>query len=108
MGRTDLRWGQQSLGWRKWNLDEIVIDAGCGSGLTKFLARRVPRRKVYGVDIDSNMIKKRQKGILRNSVATVNNDISYVSEEPKYNIRKHLDEITIRVRETRYRNSMKS
>lgn len=31
-------------------------------------------------------------GISRNSVGTVNNDISYVSEEPKYNIRKYVDE----------------
>jgi hypothetical protein len=26
-------WGQQVLDWRKWHGDEIVIDAGCGSGL---------------------------------------------------------------------------
>jgi ubiquinone/menaquinone biosynthesis C-methylase UbiE len=27
------KWGQQVLDWRKWYGDEIVIDAGCGSGL---------------------------------------------------------------------------
>jgi len=31
-------------------------------------------------------------GISWNSVGTVNNDISYVREEPKYNIRKYVDE----------------
>jgi trans-aconitate 2-methyltransferase len=43
----------------KWHGNEIVMDAGCGSGLlTKDLAKRVPRGKVYTVDIDSNMIKQ--------------------------------------------------
>ena len=27
------RWGQQVLEWRKWNGNETVMDAGCGSGL---------------------------------------------------------------------------
>ncbi len=53
------RWGQQVLEWRKWHGNEIVMDAGCGPGLlTKDLAKRVPRGKVYAVDIDSNMIKQ--------------------------------------------------
>lgn len=53
------RWGRQVLGWRKWIGNEIVMDAGCGSGmLTKELARKVPRGKVYAVDIDSNMIRQ--------------------------------------------------
>jgi trans-aconitate methyltransferase len=53
------RWGQQVLEWRKWHGNESVMDAGCGSGLlTKQLAKKVPRGKVYAVDIDSNMIKQ--------------------------------------------------
>ena len=53
------RWGQQVIKWRKWCGDEIVMDAGCGSGLlTKQLAKKVPRGRVYAVDIDSNMIKQ--------------------------------------------------
>ena len=58
------RWGQQVLEWRKWRGDEIVMDAGCGSGLlTKRLAKRVPRGKVYAVDIDSNMIKQAKNNL---------------------------------------------
>ena len=58
------KWGQQVLEWRKWRGDEIVMDAGCGSGLlTKQLARRVPRGKVYAVDIDSNMIKQAKNNL---------------------------------------------
>jgi trans-aconitate 2-methyltransferase len=53
------RWGQQVLEWRKWYGNEIVMDAGCGTGLlTKELAKKVPRGKVYAVDLDSNMIEQ--------------------------------------------------
>lgn len=53
------QWGQQVLKWRKWNGNEIIMDAGCGSGLlTKLLAKKVPRGKVYAVDIDVNMIRQ--------------------------------------------------
>ena len=58
------RWGQQVLEWREWRGDEIVMDAGCGSGLlTKQLAKKVPRGKVYAVDIDSNMIKQARNNL---------------------------------------------
>jgi trans-aconitate 2-methyltransferase len=58
------RRGQQVLEWRKWNGNETVMDAGCGSGLlTKLLAQKVPRGKVYGVDIDSNMIKQAKSNL---------------------------------------------
>jgi len=53
------RWGQQVLEWRKWNGNETVMDAGCGSGLlTRLLAQKVPRGRIYAVDVDSNMIKQ--------------------------------------------------
>ncbi|MGB8034631.1 MAG: class I SAM-dependent methyltransferase [Nitrososphaeraceae archaeon] len=58
------RWGQQILEWRKWNGDESVMDAGCGSGLiSKLLAQKVPRGKVYAVDVDSNMIRQAKRNL---------------------------------------------
>jgi trans-aconitate 2-methyltransferase len=58
------KWGQQVIKWRKWTGNEIVMDAGCGSGLlTKQLAKQVPRGKVYAVDIDSNMIKQAKNNL---------------------------------------------
>jgi trans-aconitate 2-methyltransferase len=58
------KWGKQVLGLRKWRGDEIVMDAGCASGLlTKQLAKKVPRGKVYAVDIDSNMIKQAKNNL---------------------------------------------
>ena len=40
------------------------MDAACGSGLlTKLLAQRVPRGKVYAVDMDSNMITQAKRNL---------------------------------------------
>jgi trans-aconitate methyltransferase len=58
------KWGLQVLERRKWHGNEIVMDAGCGSGLlTKQIAKKVPRGKVYAVDIDSNMIKRAKSNL---------------------------------------------
>src|ERR671911_2389166 len=58
------KWGQQLLEWRKWHGDEIVMDEGCGSGLlTKQLAKKFPRGKVYAIDIDSNMVRQARKNL---------------------------------------------
>jgi trans-aconitate 2-methyltransferase len=58
------KWGQQVIKWRKWLGNEVVMDAGCGSGLlTKQLAKQVPRGKIYAVDTDSNMIKQAKNNL---------------------------------------------
>ncbi len=57
-----------------------MMDAGCGSGLlTKLLAQRVPRGKVYAVDIDSNMLEQARQNLkdLEN-VELVQSDIADV------------------------------
>lgn len=74
------QWGLQVLKWREWNGKEIVMDAGCGSGLlTKRLAEKVPRGKVYAVDNDINMIRQAKRNLaeLRN-VEIVLTDIAKV------------------------------
>ncbi|MGN6632190.1 MAG: class I SAM-dependent methyltransferase [Nitrososphaeraceae archaeon] len=58
------RWGQQVIKRRQWRGNEIVMDAGCGTGLlTKQLTKQVPRGKVYAVDIDTNMIKQAKNNL---------------------------------------------
>jgi trans-aconitate 2-methyltransferase len=58
------KWGQQVIKRRKWRGDEIVMDAGCGSGLlTKQLAKEVANGKVYAVDVDCNMIKQAKSNL---------------------------------------------
>lgn len=42
--------------------DELVLDAGCGSGrVTAELAERVPRGRVYGVDVSPSMVAHAQQ-----------------------------------------------
>jgi trans-aconitate 2-methyltransferase len=82
------RWGQQILEWRKWNGDETVMDAGCGSGLlSKLLAKKVPRGKVYAVDVDSNMVRQAKRNLkgLEN-VELVESDFAYVKLPTKLDV----------------------
>ena len=57
-------WGQRILERRKWQGDEAVLDAGCGSGRpARILAAKVPRGTVYAVDKDQNMIREAQANL---------------------------------------------
>ncbi len=52
-----LAWALEQLERLPLRGDEIVLDAGCGSGrVTAELARRVPRGRVYGVDVAPSMV----------------------------------------------------
>ena len=53
-------WGRKMLDKRIWNRNEIVLDAGAGSGnLTKLLADKVPHgQKIYAIDADYNMLQQ--------------------------------------------------
>ena len=51
-------WGHEVLERRNWKENEIVLDAGCGSGrITKVISTKVPKGKVFAVDSDLSMIK---------------------------------------------------
>ena len=44
--------------------DEVVLDAGCGSGrVTAELVERVPRGRVYGVDVSRSMVEHAQQAL---------------------------------------------
>ncbi len=52
-------WGRKLIEKRKWIGNEIVMDAGAGSGnLTKILANKVPHGQIYAVDDDPNMVEQ--------------------------------------------------
>jgi trans-aconitate 2-methyltransferase len=52
------RWAAEQLERLGLDGDEVVLDAGCGSGkITAELARRVPRGTVYGVDAAPSMVR---------------------------------------------------
>ncbi len=49
-------WALEQLERLPLNGDEVVLDAGCGSGrVTSELANRLPRGRVYGVDVAPSM-----------------------------------------------------
>jgi trans-aconitate 2-methyltransferase len=51
-----LRWATEQLERLPLRGDETVVDAGCGSGrVTAMLADRLPRGRVYGVDVAPSM-----------------------------------------------------
>jgi trans-aconitate 2-methyltransferase len=51
------QWALEQLEPHEFRGDEIVLDAGCGTGrVTAELGRRVPRGRVYGVDVAPSMV----------------------------------------------------
>ena len=61
---VQLEWGRKLLAKRRWNGNEIVMDAGAGSGnLTRILADKVPNGQVYAVDADANMIQQAKSNL---------------------------------------------
>lgn len=61
---VQLQWGRKLLEKRRWIGNEIVMDAGAGSGnLTRILADKVPTGQVYAVDADSNMVQQAKSNL---------------------------------------------
>jgi trans-aconitate 2-methyltransferase len=53
-----LGWAREQLGRLELSGDEVVLDAGCGSGrVTHLLADLVPRGRVYAVDVAPSMVE---------------------------------------------------
>lgn len=73
-------WGHRVMERRKWEGEEVVLDAGCGSGRpTRILATKVPRGTVYAVDMDESMVSQAQENLrdFRN-VHVIQSDIASV------------------------------
>jgi trans-aconitate 2-methyltransferase len=55
---VQLGWALEQLERLPLRGDEVVLDAGCGSGrVTVELAERLPRGRVYGVDVAPSMVE---------------------------------------------------
>jgi trans-aconitate 2-methyltransferase len=58
------RWAAEQLDRLELSGDEVVLDAGCGSGkITLELARRVPHGTVYAVDAAPSMVAHAQEAL---------------------------------------------
>jgi trans-aconitate 2-methyltransferase len=56
ISEPQLQWAREQLDRLELAGDEVVLDAGCGSGrVTAELARRLPRGRVYAVDVAPSM-----------------------------------------------------
>src|SRR5439155_8593836 len=59
-----LSWAREQLERLELGGDEVVLDAGCGSGrVTALLADRVPHGRVYAVDVAPSMAKHAQEAL---------------------------------------------
>ena len=51
-------WGKKVLGRLRLRGDEVVLDAGCGTGrLTAELLEALPKGRVVGIDVSQNMLR---------------------------------------------------
>lgn len=61
---VQLGWALEQLDRTTLRGDEVVLDAGCGSGrVTAELVRRVPRGRVYGVDVAPSMVEHAREAL---------------------------------------------
>ena len=61
---VQLGWALEQLERLPLRGDEVVVDAGCGSGrVTAELVRRLPRGRVYGVDVSSAMTEHAREAL---------------------------------------------
>jgi trans-aconitate 2-methyltransferase len=57
-------WALEQLERTTFRGDEVVLDAGCGSGrVTAELLRRVPEGRVYGVDVAPSMVEHAREAL---------------------------------------------
>src|ERR1700744_78041 len=65
------RWAAEQLDRLDLAGDEVVVDAGCGSGkITLELIRRVPRGTVYAVDAAPSMVRHTQEAVGDRAIAS--------------------------------------
>ena len=73
-------WAIELLAKRKWNGNEVLIDAGCGSGrVTRIISNILKNGKIYAIDLDQNMIEQAKINLkYKENVIFVNADLSSV------------------------------
>src|SRR5712672_3289987 len=58
-------WGKKVLSRLRLRGDEVVLDAGCGTGrLTADLLEVLPRGRVVGIDLSQNMLRSAREHLL--------------------------------------------
>jgi trans-aconitate 2-methyltransferase len=77
------QWAAEQLDRLELAGDEVVLDAGCGSGkITLELARRVPRGTVYAVDAAPSMVAHTKEALGDRAVALCQDLVNLALPEP--------------------------
>lgn len=64
VSEPQLAWAREQLDRLELAGDEVVLDAGCGSGrVTAELIERVPRGRIYAVDVAPSMIEHARRAL---------------------------------------------
>ena len=64
LSAPQFHWGQRVLRQLQLRGDEILLDAGCGTGkLTRILLEHLPRGRVVGLDLSRNMVLHAQQDL---------------------------------------------
>jgi trans-aconitate 2-methyltransferase len=72
LSEPQVSWGKKVLGRLQLRGDEVVLDAGCGTGrLTADLLEALPRGRVVGVDLSQNMLGTAREHLSRKFGARV-------------------------------------
>ncbi len=77
------RWAAEQLDRLELAGDEVVLDAGCGSGkITQELTRRVPHGTVYAVDAAPSMVRHTQEALGDRAIALCQDLVDLALPEP--------------------------
>lgn len=83
-------WGRKVLARLRLRGDEVVLDAGCGTGrLTADLLKALPRGRVVGVDLSQNMLRAARdhlSGQFRSHVSLVAADLLRLPFAPVFDV----------------------
>ncbi len=64
LSAPQFQWGQRVLGALRLCGDELVLDAGCGTGkLTRLLLENLPKGRVVGLDLSRNMVQHARQSL---------------------------------------------
>jgi len=76
-------WAVEQLERLPLNGDEVVLDAGCGSGrVTAMLAERLPCGRVYGVDVSASMVAHARAALGERAVVLCQDLVALALPEP--------------------------
>ena len=73
-------WAIELLSKRRWKGNEVLVDAGCGTGrVTKIISNILKEGKIYAIDLDHNMIENAKLNLKdQENVIFIQSDLSTV------------------------------